>query len=82
VTRVLAEFRRRGRRYRTADGHRVELTPRETEVVELMRDGLTTAEIAARLFISNVTVRTHVAAVLHKLGAPDRASALRLVDEG
>jgi DNA-binding NarL/FixJ family response regulator len=79
VARVLDEFRTRGqRRFRNASGRRVDLTPRELEVLELMRAGLTTNDIAARLFISNATVRTHIAAVLHKLEAPDRASALRL----
>jgi DNA-binding NarL/FixJ family response regulator len=45
-----------------------------------MRDGLSTAQIAERLFISPVTVRTHVSAILRKLQVPDRESAIRLLD--
>jgi DNA-binding NarL/FixJ family response regulator len=52
-----------------ADGRRVELTHREWEVLVLMRQGYSTAEIAERLVIAPVTVRTHVAALVHKLGA-------------
>jgi two-component system NarL family response regulator len=55
------------------------LTSRETEVLELMADGMTTEQIAGRLFVSQVTVRTHVANVLKKLRVPDRAAAVRLL---
>jgi two-component system NarL family response regulator len=55
------------------------LTSRETEVLELMADGLSTEQIAARMFIGKVTVRTHVANVLKKLRVPDRDAAVRLV---
>jgi DNA-binding NarL/FixJ family response regulator len=82
VSRLIEEFRERGRRrVRAASGSRVELTAREWEVLELMRSGMSTAQIARRLFISEVTVRSHIAAVLHKLGVPNRASALRLLEE-
>ncbi|MGH2684463.1 MAG: response regulator [Actinomycetota bacterium] len=83
VTRVLEEFRaREGRRRRfTLKGRRLQLTGREWEVLQLLRDGLTTSQIAGRLFVSPVTVRTHVAAVLKKLGVTDRASAIALFDE-
>jgi DNA-binding CsgD family transcriptional regulator len=46
-----------------------------------MREDLTTAEIAERLFISQVTVRSHIAAVLKKLRVPDRKAALKLLEE-
>jgi DNA-binding CsgD family transcriptional regulator len=46
-----------------------------------LRDGLGTAQIADRLHISPVTVRRHLAIVLGKLGAADRESALRLLEE-
>jgi DNA-binding NarL/FixJ family response regulator len=59
----------------------VELTSREWEVLELMREDLSTAEIAERLFVSPVTVRSHIAAVLHKLRVPDRKAALKLLEE-
>ena len=57
------------------------LTSREWEVLELMREDLTTAEIAERLFVSPVTVRSHIAAVLRKLRVPDRKAALKLLEE-
>jgi two-component system nitrate/nitrite response regulator NarL len=79
---LIEEFRERGgRRLRLASGVHVELTSRELEVLELMRDGLTTAAMAARLFIAEATVRTHIAAVVHKLGVADREAALQLLDE-
>jgi DNA-binding CsgD family transcriptional regulator/tetratricopeptide (TPR) repeat protein len=52
------------------------LTRREHEVLELICDGHTNAEIAARLFISAKTVDHHVSAVLAKLGAPTRGAAV------
>lgn len=54
------------------------LTVRESEVLELMALGLTTEEIAARMFIGQVTVRTHVSNVLKKLGVTNREAAVRL----
>jgi len=79
VARVIGEFRERaGRRLPVAD-RGVELTGREWEVLELLREGLTTAQVAERLFVSQVTVRSHVAAVVRKLRVPDREAALRLV---
>jgi DNA-binding NarL/FixJ family response regulator len=56
------------------DGRPVELTHREWEVYLLLRQAHSTAEIARRLVVSNGTVRTHVAALVHKLGAVDRAA--------
>jgi two-component system nitrate/nitrite response regulator NarL len=55
------------------------LTSRETEVLELMAEGLSTEEIAKRLFIGKVTVRTHVSNVLKKLRVPDREAAVTLL---
>ncbi len=82
VALLVEEFRERKRRRRVPlIGRRgVDLTSREWEVLELMRDGLSTAQIAERLFISPVTVRTHVSAILRKLQVPDRESAIRLLD--
>jgi DNA-binding NarL/FixJ family response regulator len=79
---VVEAFRGRERRRRLDVPGRapIELTPREAEVVELLRQDLTTAEIAARLDISPVTVRRHVGTVLGKLGVPDRKAARRLLD--
>jgi two-component system, NarL family, nitrate/nitrite response regulator NarL len=82
VGRLIEEFRTRGgKRIRSASGSNIELTNREVDVLELMRGGLTTAAIATRLFIAEATVRTHIAAILHKLGVGDRESALRLLEE-
>jgi DNA-binding CsgD family transcriptional regulator len=52
------------------------LTPRELEVLELVRDGLTNGEIAATLVISPTTVRSHLEHVFAKLGAHTRTEAL------
>jgi DNA-binding NarL/FixJ family response regulator len=50
----------------------VRLSPREQEVLRLVAEGHTNAEIAERLFLSHATVKTHVARVLVKLGLRDR----------
>ena len=81
VTRVIEEFRDRGRRRRLLVDSRpgVELRKREWEVLELLREGLSTAEIAQRLFVSDVTVRTHVSQILRKLRVTSRAEAIELL---
>ncbi len=55
------------------------LTPREAEVLDLMSQGLSTEDMAGRLFVSPVTVRTHVSAILRKLRVTDREGAVRLL---
>jgi len=52
------------------------LTMRETEVLQLMAQGLDTAALADRLMLSQTTVRTHVAAILSKLDAHSRLEAV------
>jgi DNA-binding NarL/FixJ family response regulator len=82
VARVIAEFRDQSAHRRLSFSGRpaVELTSREWQVLELLRDGLTTKEIAERLFISRVTVRTHISSILRKLRAPSREAAIRLLN--
>ena len=53
------------------------LTPREIDVLELLAEGLANKSIAARLGISDQTVKFHVASVCGKLGAANRTDAVR-----
>ena len=58
------------------------LTGRERDVLDLLVDHQSSAEIAERLRISQVTVRRHISEILRKLRASDREDAVRMVDEG
>ncbi len=77
ITRRLVE-RFAGRHPDTATLHRdlAALTPRELEVLRLLAQGLSNAELAARLHLSEATVKTHIARILAKLGLRDRVQAV------
>ena len=79
---LLAELRRRdAQRQRVATQTGAKLTDREWQVLQLLGDEASTAEIARRLQISQVTVRRHVGLAIGKLAAQDRAAALRVLEE-
>jgi DNA-binding NarL/FixJ family response regulator len=67
----------RGSRRDEGDPRDEPLTPREIEVVELLAEGLSNKAIAARLGISDQTVKFHVASISGKLGAANRTDAVR-----
>ncbi|WP_448625209.1 response regulator [Geodermatophilus sp. URMC 64] len=83
VSKVVDEFRSRPRRRIPLPnrGRPAELTEREAETLDLLAAGLSTEEIAQRLFLAQVTVRTHIAAILRKLRVTDRAAAIKLARE-
>ena len=84
TARLILEFRERGMRRRVLvhpGEAEVELTGREFEVFQRLRRREPTAQIASGLGISQVTVRRHVASVLHKLGAPNRRRAIEMVEQ-
>ena len=82
VGRIMEEFRSPATpRFIRRSKASAKLSAREWEVMELLGEGLSTDEVARRLFVSPTTVRVHVSGVLRKLRVKDRESAFRLLRE-
>jgi len=83
VSRLLDELRSRERRRSIVLSRRgrIDLTPREWEVVELLLGKATTTEMASALGLAPVTVRRHLGSVERKLGVTTRADVVRLLTE-
>ena len=79
--RLVADYVTRPRRTTRPHAAFDRLTPREAEVMKLIARGLSNAEIAARLYLAEPTVKTHVTRVLAKLGVRDRVHAVVLAYE-
>jgi DNA-binding NarL/FixJ family response regulator len=79
--RLIAEFASRPRNSATHDALTGQLTGREVDVLRLIAKGLTNAEIAERLTVSPLTVKTHVSRILTKLQLRDRAQLVVLAYE-
>jgi DNA-binding NarL/FixJ family response regulator len=80
VTRIVDEFRAPSRkRFARRSSAASRLSPREWEVIEMLSQGISTDEVARRLFVSPTTVRVHVSAVMRKLAVGDRESAFELL---
>jgi DNA-binding NarL/FixJ family response regulator len=71
--RLIADIAARGPARRRAHPALAELTEREREIMTLVAHGLSNEEIAGQLFLSPLTVKTHVSRAMLKLGARDRA---------
>ena len=81
TARVIEEFRTRrsSARIPALRARGVDLSDREWEILRLLAEDLSTRELAARVGISEITVRRHIGALLRKLRVPDRESAIALL---
>ena len=76
VERLVADFKLRDGAGSRRSGPLAKLTEREWEILDLLRQGMSTGQIAAKLFVTQVTVRSHVSAILRKLHVANRESAI------
>jgi DNA-binding NarL/FixJ family response regulator len=74
--RLISEFAHRPTAPTEPPAALEELTPRETDVLRLLAAGLSNAEIATRLVVTEETVKTHVSRILSKLSLRDRTQAV------
>jgi DNA-binding NarL/FixJ family response regulator len=81
MRRVVTEFRQltESSRHHIRVGA-AELTAREWEILNFLREDLTTTQIADRLTVSPITIRRHISSAVSKLGVGDRAAAVALVE--
>ncbi len=79
VPALIDQVRNRSKRRLMLPAGPIELTRREWDVAELLRDGLNTVEISRRLGLSPVTVRRHLSSLMTKIGVTDRAAAVRVL---
>ena len=79
--RLIEDFCRRPAPDGAATETAAKLTARELEVVKLVARGLSNAEIAERLYLSDATVKSHIARILAKLGLRDRVQVVVLAYE-
>jgi DNA-binding NarL/FixJ family response regulator len=82
MSRILAEFRDPSSVRRSSVGSSTAsmLTSREWQVLDLLRHGMSTGDIAQKLFLTRATVRSHISAIMRKLDAPNRESVLRMFE--
>ena len=84
TAKLIDQYRDRGARRRTVVAGREDearLTSREWQVLDLVRQGLPNSQVARRLGLSPITVRTHVNSILRKMGATSREALIRRLEE-
>jgi DNA-binding NarL/FixJ family response regulator len=74
--RLIHEFGTRPEQHTHTPAQMAQLTPREREILTLLAQGLSNTDVAGQLFISEATVKTHLAHVMTKLGVREKAQAV------